>query len=297
MVERRRVSRQSPAAGGSRVFSSPAADEAECAMQCDDLRHACEAVALTGRLTWLGHATVLVELDGARVLTDPVLRRRIAHLRRRVPVPPDPGRLDAILISHPHHDHLDLPSLRRLDPAAPVVAPPGAAAALRRTGRTVHELGPGAELELAGVRVRAVEAVHDGRRLPLGPPADAVGFVVAGSQEVYFAGDTEHHAGMAEVGERLDAALLPIWGWGPRLGPGHMDPRQAAEALALLRPALVVPIHWGTYALLGRRDDGSALAPAEAFAAHAAELAPDVRVAVLAPGGSVEVPVRITRPE
>jgi L-ascorbate metabolism protein UlaG (beta-lactamase superfamily) len=260
-------------------------------------RHASEAVAMTGRLTWLGHATVLVELDGARFLTDPLLRRRVAHLRRRVPVPADPGRLDAILISHPHHDHLDLPSLRRLDPAAPVVAPPGALGALRRTGRTVHGLRPGAELELAGVRIRAVEAVHDGRRLPIGPRADAVGFVVAGSQQVFFAGDTEHHDGMADVGDGLDAALLPIWGWGPRLGPGHMDPRQAAEALPLLRPALAVPIHWGTYALLGRRDDGTARDPAEAFAAHAAELAPDVRVAVLDPGGSVAVPARITRPE
>jgi L-ascorbate metabolism protein UlaG (beta-lactamase superfamily) len=247
---------------------------------------------MTGRLTWLGHATVLVELGGARLLTDPVLRPRVAHLRRRAFVPESPGRLDAILVSHAHRDHLDLPSLRRLDPAAPVIAPPGAARALRRSSRTVHVLPPGAELELAGVRIRAVEAVHDGRRMPLGRETPAVGFIAEG---VYFAGDTELYDAMADFAGSVDVALLPIWGWGPRLGSGHMDPRQAAEALALLRPGLVVPIHWGTYAPAGRQ--GAADAPAHAFAACAAELAPDVRVAVLEPGGSVELPAGITRDE
>src|SRR3954454_1699233 len=249
----------------------------------------------TGRVTWLGHATALVEVDGARFLTDPVLRPRVAHLRRLTPVPADPGPLDAILVSHAHHDHLDLPSLRRLDPVAPVVAPPGAAKALRRSGRTVHELRPGDELELAGLRVRAVPAVHDGRRVPLGAAADAAGFVVAGSQRVYFAGDTECFPGMAEIDAALDAALLPIWGWGPRLGPGHRAPREAAEAVALLRPALAVPIHWGTYAPVASRDRDPAVSPPDAFAANAAELAPDVRVVVLAPGGSAELPAPIAR--
>ena len=241
------------------------------------------------KLTWLGHATVLVELDGARLLTDPVLRRRVAHLRRHAPQPGALGRLDAILLSHAHHDHLDLPTLRRLDASAPVVAAPGAARSLRRTGRVVHRLAPGEEFEVHGVRVGAVDAVHDGRRLPVGPDTEAVGFVVAGSRSVYFAGDTEVYDGMAALAGSLDVALLPIWGWGPRLGPGHMDPRQAAEALVLLRPALVVPIHWGTYApLAGPR--GRKVDPVGAFVANVAELAPEIRVAVLAPGESVDVP-------
>jgi L-ascorbate metabolism protein UlaG (beta-lactamase superfamily) len=250
-----------------------------------------------GRVTWLGHATALLEVDGARLLTDPVLRPRVGHLRRLTPVPADPGRLDAILVSHAHHDHLHLPSIRRLDPAAPVLAAPGAARALRRSGRTVHELAPGDELDVAGVRVRAVPAAHDGRRVPVGSAVDAVGFVVAGSQRVYFAGDTERFAGMAEIDDALDAALLPVAGWGPRLGPGHMDPRQAAEALVLLRPTLAVPIHWGTYAPASLRGRGPDIAPPDAFAANAAELAPEVRVVVLAPGGSAELPARITRRE
>ena len=236
-----------------------------------------------GRLTWLGHSTVLLEVGGARLITDPLLRGRVAHLLRQVPEPDDVGQLDAILVSHPHHDHLDTRSLRRLDPAVPVLAPPAVAATLKRSGRTVHELTPGDELEVGGVRVRAVHADHDNRRLPWDPKEGALGFVV---ERVYFAGDTEPYPEMAELAGALDAALLPISGWGPKTGPGHMDPREAAEALAMLRPAMAVPIHWGTYRRIGHRPEG---APEREFEAHAAELAPAVRIVVLQPGGAVEI--------
>ena len=235
------------------------------------------------RLTWLGHATVLLELGGARLITDPVLRPRVAHLLRGVPLPGDLGGLDGILVSHGHHDHLDVPTLRRLDRSAPVLAPPDAASALRRAGHPVRTLVPGDELEVAGVRVRAVPAAHDGRRLPLGNAQSAVGFVAEG---VYFAGDTEVFPEMAELAGTLDAALVPIAGWGPKVGPGHMDPRDAAEALALLQPAVAIPIHWGTYRRIGHQVAGD---PVREFGEHAARLAPDVRIVVLEPGGSVGI--------
>jgi L-ascorbate metabolism protein UlaG (beta-lactamase superfamily) len=235
------------------------------------------------RLTWLGHATVLLELGGARFVTDPVLRARVAHLRREAPRPGPVGRLDGVLISHGHHDHLDLRSLRRLDRSAPVLAPPDSGWALRLGGHLVRTVTPGDEVELAGVRVRAVGAAHDGRRVPVGQATSAVGFVAAG---VYFAGDTEPFPEMAELAGSLDVALIPVAGWGPKVGPGHMDPREAAEALAMLRPAMAVPIHWGTYRRIGHRGTGD---PAREFVAHAAELAPDVRIVVLQPGGSVEI--------
>src|SRR3954469_17881651 len=105
-------------------------------------------------LTYVGHATVLVEQARVRLLTDPLLRARIAHVVRRVPVPAaDALRdLDAILISHAHADHLDVGSLRRLAHAGPVLAPPGCAGTLARAGlRDVIELRPGERHSLGSV--------------------------------------------------------------------------------------------------------------------------------------------------
>jgi len=238
------------------------------------------------RATWLGHATILVELGGMRLLTDPVLRLRVAHLRRQIPPPEPPGPLDAVLISHLHRDHLDLPSLAQLD-IREVIVPPGAARALRGVRADVHELAPGERRMVGGVEVAAVPAVHDGRRVPVGPPAEAVGYVIGGAHRVYFAGDTEPFAAMAELAP-LDLALLPVWGWGPSLGPGHMDPEEAADTCALLRPAVAVPIHWGTYLRVGMRGQAELLRdPPRRFAARVAECAPGTRVELLAPGGSL----------
>jgi L-ascorbate metabolism protein UlaG (beta-lactamase superfamily) len=241
------------------------------------------------RITWLGHATLLLEVGGARLLTDPLLRDRIGHLRRHAASPP-PGlteNLDAVLVSHLHLDHLDVASLRRLDRRVPVLVPAGAGSLLRRLGFVnTTELHVGEEIRIADAQVRAVPAVHDGRRHPLGRLAEAIGFVVAGAHRVYFAGDTDLFDDIAQATGPLDVALLPVWGWGPSLGPGHMDPVVAARAAALLRPRIAVPIHWGTFfpiGLKGRRGD-ALVEPPLAFARHVAELAPGVEVRVLAPG-------------
>lgn len=243
------------------------------------------------RLTWLGHSTVLIQTAGASVLTDPLLRGRVVHLRRHTTTPAVPERLDAVLVSHLHHDHLDPPSLRAVDPSAVLVVPRGAgrARAVRHLHRSVHELAPGESLAIGGARVRAVPAAHDDRRLPLTARATALGFVVDGGHRVYFAGDTELFDGMRAIAGDLDVALLPVWGWGGRLGPGHMDPDQAAQAAALLSPALAVPIHWGTFLPVGLRRRHARLLrlPGEVFARRVAERAPHVRVAVLAPGESL----------
>ena len=102
---------------------------------------------------------------------------------------------------------------------------------------------------------------------------------------VYFAGDTEVFDSMAGLGAP-DVALLPVWGWGPSLGPGHMDPEQAAEAAALIGPAVAVPIHWGTYLPFGleRRHGHLLRDPPHRFAGEVARLAPDTRVEILRPG-------------
>ena len=95
---------------------------------------------------------------------------------------------------------------------------------------------------------------------------------------------------MGSISDHLDAALLPVAGWGPRLPSGHLDPRGAAEALSLLRPRIAVPIHWGTYRRLGLSRDPLVLRePAEQFERLAAELMPEVEVCVLPIGGSVDI--------
>jgi L-ascorbate metabolism protein UlaG (beta-lactamase superfamily) len=119
----------------------------------------------------------------------------------------------------------------------------------------------------------------------------ALGYLIRGSRQIYFAGDTDLFEGMATLAPRLDIALVPIWGWGPSLGPGHLDPRRAAEALRLLRPRLAVPIHWGTYYPLwpGRSRSAFLTSAIHEFQRYAEELAPSVELHVLPIGGSVEI--------
>jgi L-ascorbate metabolism protein UlaG (beta-lactamase superfamily) len=246
--------------------------------------------ALSAAGNWvrfLGHATVEVELQGTRLLTDPVLRNRLGPLVRQPRIDGPAPHPDAVLISHLHGDHFDLPSLRRLGNEVRLIVPAGAARYARRKGFTaVSELAPGESEEVGPLSVTAVGAVHSGRRWPFGSGAESVGYVVAGARRVYFAGDTDLFDGMAELAPGLDVALLPVWGWGPTIGKGHLDPRRAAEALRLLRPRLAVPIHWGTLYPFGlRRIAPRRLTePPREFARFAAQLAPEVEVQVLAPG-------------
>ena len=197
---------------------------------------------MTGRLAldFIGHSSVVVGLDGVRLLTDPVTRARVGPLRRVQPVP-DRERLrdiDAVLISHLHWDHLDVPSLRDLGRDTAIIVPAGAGPWLRGVGfRDVRELAVGGETSVGGVVVRGVPAVHSGYRPPLGPTAPPLGFVVRGSRTVYFAGDTDLFDGMGQLGEPIDLALLPVWGWGPRLGTGSPPRPVAGGAGAAPAPA------------------------------------------------------------
>lgn len=250
---------------------------------------------MSGRITWIGHATVLIELDGVRLLTDPLLRNRLGHLRRHGPAPDLEALrdVDAVLISHLHFDHLDVPSLRRLRRDVRMIVPRGAGSFLRRQGFPhAEELAVGEVAHVRGVAIAAVPAVHDRRRRPSyagGPAADAIGFVL--DARVYFAGDTDLFDEMAEL-RGTHVALIPVWGWGPSLGEGHLDPPAAARATALVRPRIAVPIHWGTFYPRGlARYKGHRLTdPPHEFAAALAQLAPEVDVRVLAPGQTLALP-------
>jgi L-ascorbate metabolism protein UlaG (beta-lactamase superfamily) len=165
---------------------------------------------------------------------------------------------------------------------------------LRRGFDAVREIVPGEEIAIGVLRVSATEARHSGDRGVgvVGARGPALGYLVSGSRRVYHAGDTDLFDGMRAIGATgLDLALVPIWGWASRLGPGHLNPLRAAQALELLTPRIAVPIHWGTYAVgpAARRPPRYLRAPLEPFLAAAAELAPGVRVVALEPGQSLEL--------
>jgi len=249
---------------------------------------------LTTEITWIGHSTALIRTGDTWILTDPVLRGRTAHLRRRSPLLPEdwPARVDAILISHLHLDHCDLPTLRRLGRHVPIVVPAGAGAWLRKRGfRQIEELAIGDTLRVERVEVTAVPAMHSGHRVPFGPTTATVGYVVRGGHTTYFAGDTDLFDDMASIDPAIDAALIPVWGWGRTLGSGHLDPERAAEAVALLRPRLAIPIHWGTLHPIGTgiRDRRFLENPPHRFATLVRLTAPDVDVHIIEPGGRLEI--------
>jgi len=247
-------------------------------------------------IRWLGHATASIEVDGVRLLTDPLLLPGVtALIQRRVEAASfDPAeRIDAVLISHAHQDHLHLPSLRLLSAGTRIIVPRGLGRWMAQRGFTnVDEIAAGEHLWVGAVRVHGTRAAHEGTRLPFGPEAPALGYLVEGSVGVYFAGDTGLFEEMRELPRRLDthlaAALLPVGGWGPTLRGGHMDPRRAAEALRLLDPARAIPIHWGTYwpRGFGRVRPDRFHMPGSTFALEAREAAPAVQIDVLRPGQS-----------
>jgi len=172
-----------------------------------------------------------------------------------------------------------------------MIVPVGAGAWMAGIGfRDVRELAVGDSVDVGGVIVRGVPAVHSGYRPPLGPTGTPLGFVIRGTRSIYFAGDTDLFDDMAELGP-VDVGLIPIWGWGPGLGGGHLDPERAAEAVALIGPKIVIPIHWGTYfpihlGLTGK--PGFVDLPPVAFAAALKDRAPDVELRVLRVGEETE---------
>lgn len=254
----------------------------------------------TERLTWLGHATCVLDIGGARLVTDPLLGEHAGILRRRgglAPTVADWAGADAVLVSHLHHDHAHAASLRSTGAPA-LMAPANTQWAHKRDVPAIG-LRPNEWWSPAGkpqVRIRVVPAVHGDRPMPHRPNA-ANGYLIVRSAtkqspalRIWFAGDTELFPEMSQLpalaGGEIDLALVPIGGWGPRLSGGHMDPAQAAHACHLVGARRAVPIHWGTlHAPFGRNlprgwmDRGG-----DAFAVAIRREAPETEAVVLAPG-------------
>jgi len=247
---------------------------------------------------FLGHSTVRLELAGRVVLTDPVLTRQVGGLTRVCPVPrPSDWRdADLVLISHLHGDHLHLPSLRLIGRHVRIVVPLGAGDWLRQRGFSqVEELSADGEFTDGDLHVRATLALHSGHRwgprLTHGPQSEAMGYLLSTPETtVYFAGDTDLFPEMSKLAP-VDVALIPVWGWGPSLGPGHLDPVRAALAVGLLRPRIAVPVHWGTLAVPGlaktSRMRRLLIDPPREFAAGVLAAGHETEVVIAEPGDGV----------
>ncbi len=251
------------------------------------------------QVTWVGHATIAIDVGDIRIVTDPALTGRIAHLRRRVPEV-DLGSVDAVLISHVHMDHLHGRSLRKVSSGARLIAPRGARPLLTGCGfASIDDVGRGDIIEHRGIRIEVVHAEHGHGRGPHSRvTATPVGYVIeAGGVRIYFPGDTDLHPQMHELGH-IDLALLPIWGWGPTLGELHLDPTSAATAAEWLSPATVVPIHWGTYSpvRVGRGSPTWLDRPIHAFRERLDLVGLADRLVGLDPGGSLLIDATGARP-
>lgn len=256
-----------------------------------------DPVCAPSGVRWLGHASTLIRDAGTTVLTDPVLTSRVVHLRRRRGRTPDDPAVrspDVVVLSHLHADHTHLPSLRMIADDVPIVVPrhaPDAVPALREVGGRLIEVTSGDEIPIGRVTIRAVPADHDGRRWRRGPHAcAALGYVVTGDATTYFAGDTDIYPDLAEWVGDVDLALLPVGGWGPTLGAGHMDPGRAVVAAEEIGAGHVVPVHFGTLwpIGLGRVRPDRFFAPGGEFVDRAR--ARDIMATELEPGGVLKLP-------
>ena len=217
-------------------------------------------------VTWYGHSSALVELDGARVLFDPVWGERVspsAHVGPRrlhpVPVPLDTlPHVDAIVISHDHYDHLDLPSVRMLlrTQSAPFVVPLGVGAHLRRwhvPPDRIIELDWWQSFSVAGLELVATPAQHFSGRLFKRDGTLWTSWAVLGpTRRAFYTGDSGYFDGYAEIGERFgpfDVSLVQIGAYGPGWPAIHMTPEEGVAAHLDVQANVLIPVHWATFNL------------------------------------------------
>jgi L-ascorbate metabolism protein UlaG (beta-lactamase superfamily) len=210
------------------------------------------------RISWLGHSSFLVQLEGVSLLVDPLLRRHIFPRIPRNGEPPLPierlPKIDATLVSHAHYDHLDLPSVKAAK--ARTIAGEGIGRILAGAVPEVTELGWWQATEVGPVKIHFVPSQHWSRR-GLNDVNEALwgGFVIeGGGKRIYHSGDTAYFEGFRLIGERfcgIDAALLPIGAYDPAwfMEKQHMNPEQAIQAYVDLGARQMVAMHWGTFKL------------------------------------------------
>ena len=217
------------------------------------------------RAVWIGHSSVIVDLDGYRVLTDPMWSERCSPFEsigpKRFHPPPialaDVGRVDAVVISHDHYDHLDMQTIQTLAPRGVMFfVPLGIGAHLERWGvplAQIREMDWGERAQLRGLTIAALPARHYSGRLFAHDETQWASWALLGpAHRVYFSGDTGMFPGLHDIGASLgpfDLTLIKIGAYGETWPDIHLDPEQAVEANLAVKGRLMLPIHWGTFNL------------------------------------------------
>jgi L-ascorbate metabolism protein UlaG (beta-lactamase superfamily) len=215
---------------------------------------------MPGIITIINHASVLIQLDGVNILTDPIYSRTVSFLFPRLQRPgialEDLPPLDVILVSHSDYDHLNLKTLKRLSRkhTALIILPVGLGRYGQSTGFSeVAEAAVWQTIERGRAKITCVPAKHLSKRRPGDPTSTScVGYVVqVGPHTAYFAGDTAYGDFFSEIGKRfsIDVALLPIGAYKPErwFKNLHLHPDTALQAFIDLKARSLVPIHWGTF--------------------------------------------------
>ncbi|GHE99036.1 Zn-dependent hydrolase [Amycolatopsis deserti] len=217
-------------------------------------------------ITWYGHASSLIEIDGRKVLVDPVWGRRVSPSRfvgpKRMHEPPhqlsELPELDVIIVSHDHYDHLDRPTVVRLAKTqrAPFVVPLGVGAHLRRwriPAERIIELDWDESVSVGGVEVTASAAQHfSGRAFTRNNTLWASWIVARSGRKVFYTADSGYFEGYRTIGEKygpFDAALVQIGAYHPAWPDIHMTPEEGVAAHRDVRGGLLIPVHWGTFRL------------------------------------------------
>ncbi len=214
---------------------------------------------MVNTISFINHATVLIQLDGINIITDPIYSRTVSYILPRLKKPgilfEDLPRIDYVMISHNHYDHLNLKTMRKIwrKHQPPVIVPRGVSKYARRTGYTdIIEMNWNDVYVLDGLRITCVKAKHfSGRTLWDRNASLFCGYVIeANNTTVYFAGDTGYADFFKELSARfsIDVALLPIGAYKPKWFQSiHMSPQSAAQAFVDLKARHMIPIHWGTF--------------------------------------------------
>lgn len=257
------------------------------------------------KLTYIGHATLLLELGGVSLLTDPNFDPRLGRVLPRVSPPgialDELPPLDAILLTHAHADHLSFDSIERLPKTIPLFAPPVIAKWLRRMGHAhAVDLAPGDSARVGAVTIYAASATHRGNRYGFDRWRHSANmYLLDAGETVFFAGDTalaaDTHSLVERVlwgaGRELDLALLPIgyapW-WKPGFRKGHLTHEDALDLFERLRARVLVPYHWGTFRHVTSTAHDAIRRLRDRLASH--HLSATVRI--VEPGESLEIAPR-----